>query len=129
MSVEALTAETFKEKVFNYSESNEWKYAGEKPAIIDFYADWCAPCKAVAPVLEDVSWKFRDDIVIYKVNVDENQELAGVFNITGIPSMLFIPMIGPPSMAQGAAPRGDIEKAIADIFGIEKEVDEEESGE
>jgi len=128
MALEVLTPDTFKEKVFNYSENNEWGYVGEKPAIIDFYADWCGPCKAVAPVLEDLAFKFKDDITIYKVNVDESQELAGMFNITAIPSMLFIPMLGPPSMAQGAAPKKDIEQAIDELLNVKAEIIEEENG-
>lgn len=129
MALEILTPETFKEKVFNYSESNDWKYVGSKPAIIDFYADWCGPCKAVAPILEDLAFKFKDDVTIYKVNVDESQELAGMFAISAIPSMLFIPMLGPPSMAQGAAPKKDIELAINELLNIKAEVIiEEETG-
>ena len=89
--MEHLTKETFLQKVFNYEKNTEWKFAGELPCIIDFYADWCGPCKMVAPILEDLSKDYRGKINIYKVNTEEQQELASVFGIRSIPSILFCP--------------------------------------
>ena len=113
--LEHLTTETFKEKVFNYETNQDWKFEGTKPCIIDFYADWCQPCKAVAPVLEELQ-KENSDITIYKINTEEQQELAAVFGIKSIPSLLFVPMDGEPQMAMGALPKESFESAIKDIL-------------
>jgi len=118
--LEHLTKETFKEKVFNWEENKEWKYEGSKPCMIDFYADWCGPCKMVAPVLEELQSEYGDSLVIYKVNTEEQQELAGMFGIQSIPSLLFVPTEGQPQMAQGALPKQTFEKAIADVLKVEK---------
>ncbi len=90
--IEHLTKETFKSKVFNYEKNKEWKFEGEKPCIIDFYADWCGPCKMVAPVLEELAKDFDGKMDVYKVNTEEEQELASVFGIRSIPSFLFVPV-------------------------------------
>lgn len=119
--VQVLDQESFKEKVFDYANNKEWKFIGEKPAVIDFYADWCQPCKTVAPVVEQLSNELGDKVDFYKLNVDENQQLAGMFQIQSIPSMLFIPTEGMPQMAVGAAPKTDLEQAISDVLGVEKE--------
>jgi len=111
-----LTSDDFKEKVFNYETGKEWKYEGTLPAIIDFYADWCQPCKMVAPVLEDLAREYAGQIMIYKVNTEEEQELASVFGIQSIPTILFIPKEGQPQAAMGALPKQTFEKAIKDIL-------------
>ena len=118
--LEHLTKETFKEKVFNFEENKEWKYEGAKPCMIDFYADWCGPCKMVAPVLEELQKEYGDSIVIYKVNTEEQLELAGMFGVQSIPSLLFVPQEGQPQMAMGALPKPTFEKAIADVLKVEK---------
>jgi thioredoxin len=118
--LEHLTKESFKEKVFNFEANNEWKYEGEKPCLIDFYADWCGPCKTVAPVLEELQNEYGESLVIYKVNTEEQQELAGMFGIQSIPSLLFVPKVGQPQMAMGALPKQTFEKAIADVLKVEK---------
>ena len=100
-----LTTADFKAKVFNYETEQEWKYKGLTPAIIDFYADWCGPCRMVAPVLEELAEAYKDKIVIYKVDTEAEQELAAVFGIQSIPSFLFIPMTGMPMMQAGAFPK------------------------
>lgn len=120
--MENLTVETFKEKVFDYTLNKEWSFNGTKPAVIDFYADWCAPCKQIAPILEELSTE-RLDIDFYKVNTEEQQELAAVFGIQSIPSILFIPLEGQPQMAMGALPKATFEQAIAEILFGEKPVD------
>ncbi len=116
---EHLTKETFKEKVFNFEENEEWKYNGEVPCIIDFYADWCAPCKMVAPIIEELSKDYDGKVLFYKINTDEEQELAGLFGIQSIPSILFVPKEGQPQMAVGAIPKDGFRQAIKDVFGIE----------
>jgi thioredoxin len=111
-----LTTQEFKEKVFDYEKSNEWKYEGTLPAIVDFYADWCQPCKMVAPVLEDLALEYAGKIVVYKVDTENEQELASVFGIQSIPTLLFIPKEGKPQSAMGALPRQSFVKAINDIL-------------
>ena len=111
-----LTTQEFKEKVFDYEKSNEWKYEGELPAIVDFYADWCQPCKMVAPVLEELAGEFAGKLVVYKVNTEDEQELASVFGIQSIPTILFIPKEGQPQAAMGALPKQTFEKVINDVL-------------
>ncbi len=117
---EHLTKETFLEKVFNYEQNKEWKYNGDKPCIIDFYADWCGPCRMVAPILEELSKEYEGKLYVYKIDTEAEQELASAFGIKSIPSLLFVPMEGQPQMAMGALPKETFEKAFKDIFGIEK---------
>jgi thioredoxin 1 len=116
MPLEHLTKQTFLEKVFNFETNKEWKYEGSLPAIIDFYADWCGPCKMVAPILEELSEEYAGKINIYKIDTEAEQELAGAFGIRSIPSMLFIPMTGQPQMAVGALPKDALKNAIADVL-------------
>lgn len=117
---ELLTKTDFLEKVFDYENNKEWKFQGELPIIIDFYADWCGPCKSLAPVLEQLSEEYKDKIKIYKVDTEAEQELSAVFGIRSIPSMLFCPLGEDPQMANGALPKQQIEKIIADVLKIEK---------
>jgi len=118
--IEHLTKETFLSKVFNYEENKEWKFEGERPCIIDFYADWCGPCKIVAPVLEELAKDFNGKVDVYKVNTEVEQELAAVFGIRSIPSFLFVPASGQPQMAMGALPKETFIKAFKDVLGVEK---------
>lgn len=111
-----LTAQDFKEKVFNYETGKEWKYEGNLPAIVDFYADWCSPCKMVAPILEELALEYSGKIIVYKVNTEDEQELASVFGIQSIPTLLFIPKEGQPQAAMGALPRHTFEKVIQDVL-------------
>ncbi|MDX9909876.1 MAG: thioredoxin [Mariniphaga sp.] len=120
--LEHLTIETFKEKVFNFEENKEWKYEGSVPCLIDFYADWCGPCKMVAPVLEELQKEYGDKIVIYKVDTEQERELAGMFGIQSIPSLLFVPVDEQPQMAMGALPKATFEKAISDVLKVEKPI-------
>lgn len=114
--MEHLTKQTFKEKVFDFEKNKEWKYEGSKPCIIDFYADWCGPCKMVAPVLEELSKEFDGKIDIYKVDTEAEQELAAAFGIRSIPSILFCPMGDQPQMAQGAMPKQSFVQLINDVL-------------
>ena len=101
---ELLTKAAFIQKIWNYTQSpNDWKYLGNKPAIIDFYADWCGPCKIASPILEEIGVEFADKIQVYKINTDQERELAQVFGITGIPAFLYIPVSGKPVMLSGIA--------------------------
>jgi thioredoxin len=118
--LEHLTKETFKSKVFNFEKNKEWKFEGTRPCLIDFYADWCGPCKMVAPILEELSRDYKDKVDIYKVNTEEERELSSMFGIQSIPSLLFIPLEGQPQMAMGALPRDTFEKAFKDVFNVEK---------
>ncbi len=117
--VEHLTKETFLKKVFNYEQNKEWKFEGEKPCIIDFYADWCQPCKMVAPILEELAAEYDGKMDVYKIDTEEEQELASVFGIRSIPSLLFVPSEGQPQMAMGALPKDAFVKAFKDVLGIE----------
>jgi thioredoxin len=101
---EKLTKDQFIQKIWDYSKSpNEWKYLGNKPAIVDFYADWCGPCRIASPILDQIGVEYSGKILIYKVNTDEERELAQVFGITGIPAFLYIPASGKPTMMSGIA--------------------------
>ncbi len=117
--MEHLTKETFKKKVFNYEENKDWKFEGDLPCLIDFYADWCSPCKAVAPVLEELAKEYDGKINIYKVNTEEQQELAAAFGIRSIPSLLFCPKEGQPQMAMGALPKDTFKSAFKDVLNVE----------
>jgi thioredoxin len=117
---ENLTKETFLEKVFNFEENKEWKFEGQVPALIDFYADWCGPCKTIAPILEQLSEEYGDKINIYKIDTEAEQELSAAFGIRSIPSMLFCPMGEQPQMANGALPKPELERIIADVLKVNK---------
>jgi thioredoxin len=118
--MEKLTKETFKEKVFNFEKNKDWKFEGKVPAIIDFYADWCGPCKAVTPVLEELSKEYEGKLNIYKVDTEQEQELAAAFGIRSIPSILFAPINEQPQMAMGALPKESFEQAITDVLKVQK---------
>ena len=115
-----LTTATFKQNVFNYEVNKEWKYEGTVPCIVDFYADWCGPCKIVAPILDDLAKEYDGKILIYKVDTDKQQELASAFGIRSIPSILFVPVEGQPQMSQGALPKESFVKAIEEVLLGEK---------
>lgn len=118
--MEFLNKETFKDKIFNFEQNKDWKFEGDKPAIIDFYADWCGPCKMVAPILEELSAEYEGKVDIYKIDTEQEQELAGMFGIRSIPSILFIPEEGQPQMAQGALPKNTFEQVIEDVLNVKK---------
>ena len=117
---EHLTKETFLSKVFNYEQNKEWKFEGEKPCMIDFYADWCGPCKMVAPILEELANEYEGKLDIYKIDTEKEVELASVFGVRSIPSLLFVPREGQPQMAMGALPKETFEKAFKEVLGVEK---------
>ena len=112
MPTQQLDLAGFKEHVFNYETESEWKFAGAQPAIIDFYADWCGPCKAIAPVLEELSNEYEGKVTIYKIDTDKETELSGMFGIQSIPTLLFIPMQGQPMLQKGAVPKNVLKQVI-----------------
>ena len=117
--MEHLTKETFQQKVFNYEANKDWKFEGDKPCIIDFYADWCGPCKQVAPVLEELSKEYEGKVDIYKIDTEDQQELAAAFGIRSIPSILFCPKDEKPQMSMGALPKDSFVTAIKDVLKVD----------
>lgn len=115
---ELLTLGSFKDKIFDYENEKEWKYKGELPAIVDFYADWCGPCKMVAPVLDRLAKKYDGKLSIYKVDTEAEQELAGMFGVQSIPTLLFIPKDGEPRVAMGALPEKEFERIIGEVLSV-----------
>lgn len=121
MAVQQLTTERFIDKVFDFNGAEEWNFRGSLPAIIDFYADWCGPCKAVKPLLEELSEEYEGRIHIYKVDTDSEIELSEMFGIQSIPSFLFIPQSGAPLMQAGAFPKNVFKEVIEDYLLNPKE--------
>ena len=119
---EHLTLETFKEKVFDFETEKEWKYKGETPAIIDFYADWCGPCKRIAPIMEELAIEYEGEVKIYKIDTEDQKQLASIFGIRSIPSILFIPKDGQPQMSTGAQPKTEFEKMIKEILKVDNNI-------
>ncbi len=107
----------FLKKVYDYEKNpSEWVYEGALPCIVDFYADWCGPCKKVAPILKELAAKYKDDIVVYKINVDSDKDLASAFGIQSIPTLLFIPKKGKPQMACGALSKEEFVRQIDEFL-------------
>ena len=112
MTVKHLTTEEFKTQVFDYTKDKEWKFNGSKPMIIDFYADWCGPCKMLAPIMEELNDEYGDKVDIVKIDTEAETELSMVFGIRSIPSILFIPVEGQPMMQPGLLPKNVLEQVI-----------------
>ncbi len=112
-----LNKEEFLKKVVNFEKNpTEWIYLGDKPAIIDFYADWCGPCKTIAPILEELAAEYEGKIYIYKVDTEKEQELSALFGIRSIPTLIFVPMGENPQMIQGALPKANLKEAIESVL-------------
>lgn len=108
-----LTKAEFLKKVVDYENNvNEWKYLGDKPAIIDFYANWCGPCKRLSPILEEIAAEYDGEVIIYKVNVDEERDIATAFGIRSLPTLFFVPTQGNPSVVEGFLPKEELYKAM-----------------
>ena len=117
-SVVKLTDESFRKLVYDYDKNKEWKYEGSKPAIVDFYADWCAPCRQLSPLVEELAKEYGDRIVFYKVDTDAERMLAQKMGITGLPTLFFIPLNGKPQYTMGLLPKETLVKAINDVLTI-----------
>jgi len=113
-----LTNAEFKEMIFNYELNKEWSYEGKLPAIVDFYADWCAPCRQLSPLVEEIAKEYNGKIVVYKVDTVKEQLLAQNLGITGLPTLLFIPAKGKPQVSMGLLPKEDLVKAVSEILLI-----------
>ncbi len=111
-----LNKEEFLKKVFNFEKSTEWKYLGDKPCILDFYASWCGPCRMISPFLDQLAEEYKGQIHIYKINVDQERELAAAFGASSIPLLVFIPVNGQPQANRGALPKEEIKKAIDTVL-------------
>jgi len=122
-SLEHLTIDSFRKNICDCNTNDkgktEWKFKGTLPAIVDFYADWCQPCKMVAPIMVSLSKEYDGRLNIYKVNTGKEQQLAGMFGIRSIPSVLFIPVSGQPQMTAGALPKSEYKKIIREVLGVE----------
>jgi thioredoxin len=111
--IQKLTKTDFYEKIMNLEKNpNTWKYSGSLPCIVDFYADWCGPCRQASPILEELAQKYKGQIVVYKVNTDQEKELAGAFRVQSIPAFLWVPKNGKPTMSNGIASGRDETKAM-----------------
>ncbi len=117
--VQNLTKDEFLKKIFNYEQNQDWKFEGDRPAVIDFYADWCQPCKIVSPILDELSEELTGKVDFYKIDTEVEQELAAIFGIRSIPSILFIPKDDRPQMAVGALPKDTLKQAISEVLGVE----------
>ncbi len=116
-SVIQMNKQMFLDKVFDYTTgATEWKYQGEKPAVIDFYATWCGPCRMVAPILKDLAKEYGDSIVIYKVDTDKEKELSMAMGIQSLPTIVFIPKTGQPQVIVGAADKATFRRAIDEVL-------------
>ena len=119
-NVITLTKREFKDKIFDYSFSKEWKYKGDMPSVVDFYADWCSPCKMVSPLLDDLSIEYKGKIKVYKVNTEKDPEVAKAFGISSIPTLLFIGKMGKPTVVRGAQSRQSLKNNIERILPKEE---------
>ena len=116
VAVHMLDKAAFLEKIFNYEKDSVWTYRSSQPAVIDFYTTWCQPCKALAPVMEELAEAYKGKVAFYKVDVEAEEELGALFGIQSIPTILFIPLKGKPSLAKGAAPKTVVEQAIKELL-------------
>ena len=115
--VKHLNKTEFKTKVYDYEKNaSKWVFEGKRPAIVDFYATWCGPCKMVAPILEELAKEYEGKIDVYKIDTDQERELSAAFGIRSIPTLLFIPVEGDPQIAQGALPKAELKKIIDDFM-------------
>lgn len=114
--VRYLTTAQFSERIFDYKNNKDWKFKGDKPCVIDFYTTWCGPCKRLAPIMEELSQTYCDQVVFYKVDTERERELAYLFGINSIPQVLYIPMAGKPMLLQGLYPKENIVQIIEEFL-------------
>lgn len=115
-AVKSMTNEMFKQKIFNYTVNKEWKYEGNLPSIIDFYATWCGPCRMLSPRVEEIAKEYAGKIVVYKVDTDQEPVLAQSLGIQNLPTLLFIPVKGQPKVTMGAVPKETLVKAVNEVL-------------
>ena len=116
--IEHLTKDSFKQKVFDYQNSRVYRFEGERPVVIDFYTNWCVPCKTIAPILEELQREYEGKVDIYKVDSEVERELARAFRVHSIPTLLFVPMLGQPQLGRGALSKGELMKYVKEVFNV-----------
>ena len=114
--VKYITMEQFQKQVFNYKTDTVWNYLGKRPCVIDFYTTWCGPCKRLAPIMEELSEKYKGKVVFYKADTEKERELAYVFQISSIPQVLYVPKSGQPMLLKGLYPQENIEQIIEEFL-------------
>ena len=117
--VEHLTRADFVSKVFDFENADTWRFAGDLPAIVDFWAEWCPPCKMIAPLLDEIAEKYEGRLRVYKVNTDEETDIASAFQVLSIPTLLFIPLHDQPHLSVGAMPKAGLEKLVREVLKVE----------
>ncbi len=115
-----LNQDSFKEMVFDYEKNKEWAYNGKVPAILDFYADWCGPCRQIAPILEQLQKEYNGKIQVFKVDTEKEKELAAIFGIRSLPTLVFIPVNGEPQAVMGARPKAEFETLVSEVLKVSK---------
>lgn len=115
---ENLTKESFKSKIFDWEKHKEWSYEGDLPAVVDFFAQWCGPCKMLGPVLEELASKYEGKMHVFKVDIDAEPELAALFDVQSVPTLLFVPLEGQPAIALGALPKQELQRAIEEVLKV-----------
>ena len=116
--IEHLTKDSFKRKVFDYQNERVYRFEGERPVVIDFYTNWCVPCKTIAPILEELQREYEGKVDIYKVDSDMEKELVKAFNVRSIPTMMFVPVEGQPQVGCGAVSKGELKHFFNQVFHI-----------
>jgi len=116
--METINTDAFKLKVFNFEKNKAWKFEGTRPAIVDFYADWCGPCRALSPILQKLAKDYEGKVDIYKIDTEASPDLAAMFQIRSIPSLLFIPVSGQPTMSAGMLPESALKETIKEVLGV-----------
>lgn len=116
--IEHLTKDSFKQKVFDYQNKEAYEFKGKHPVLVDFYATWCGPCKAIAPILDELQEEYKDKIDFYKVDSDIENELAAAFNIRSIPTLIFVPVDAQPQVASGAMSKAQFKELFQKVFNL-----------
>ena len=117
MATVNLTKPEFLKKVMNYEKNpSEWIFLGNKPALIDFYATWCGPCQRLSPILEEIATEYTDKVDIYKIDVDQEEELANKYGIRSVPKLIFVPLKEKPQMVPGVMSKSELKATIENLL-------------